>query len=1210
MNQTDQTASEPIALSTGQSSPQPAPRPADRQNHTQGQAQSHTQGHTQDHAKARTSDHPWGVPRVTPWWDSSLPHNERVDWLIANMSIDEKLGFLATITPDLLRFGIARCCIGSEAAHGIEARRDQGSHPADSEITTSLPQPIGMSATWDPALLERAGEAVGVEARVLYHRHPEGGLFRWAPTVDLERDSRWGRNEEGYGEDPLLTGEMAGAYVRGMQGGDPSQTREHLRISAALKHFFANNVEDGRCVTSSTVDARNRREYYYEPFRRCIEQSGATSVMTSYNAVNGTVEMHDPRVEELLHGEYGLYGHVVSDGGAVSLVHDARHDTNSHAETVALSLKAGVDCMTDDMDLVHEAAGEAWERGLIDERDVDRALRRSLTTKLRLGMYDAVPANPFDAVSEADIDSPEHRAVALQVAEESVVLLKNDGGLLPLDMRDAGACDANVCDANVCGTNARDGRDADDNGNEPTEAVTESDASEQIVAGCGGIVVIGPLGDQWFQDWYGGEPPFRCTLLDGVRRVVPGSAEASVDASARETVDQAANGLTAAGAHGVSGGMLDEASVRFDDALDVVLMRFGGRYAALHDDGALVAVDDRDSAERFRLQDWGDGALTLRAQSTGLYLTAEDDGAIQACKRIPFGWFVKEVFRIGDDERLCTWNDVPLHVAANGRIRALAETDLSAQRIGVPQTSAIATVDAGSAEGGDTVSDGGAASVGGVASGGNAVSSEGAASGEGVVSADAASGGRGTSEESASDGPSGSGEHSVHTPVFAFETVECGLERAATLAKRVGTVIAAVGCCPMINGKEDADRPSTAFPPAQRALMQTLVEANHRTVMALISNYPYDIDWEQAHVPAIVQSASGGQSMGDALARVLFGLASPAGRLPMTWYGADVPLPDKNDYDIIATKRTYQWHDGDVLYPFGHGLTYAPFRYDDPTVHTVSANDAIHASVRITNVGTVPSDEVVQLYIRHPQEADPVLGSAHRPAFKPIPKPIRRLVAFRREHDVRPGESRTIEFDVPREELRIFDVRKGDFRVPDGEYVVEAGASSGDIRVKAVAMVRGERPAIRPVDQWIPVDHWDAAENVSLTAAEPLPGQRRSEACVAVAAASAAATASEDDAVARAHYTGFEPFGSDQRLELAGNGIELVRVIADAADDVADDVADNVSDDGAPTVPDPADGTFPLPRGANGFTVVIPRHASVRGFRVIQRSSARGADER
>ena len=217
MNQTDQTASEPIALSTGQSSPQPAPRPADRQNHTQGQAQSHTQGHTQDHAKARTSDHPWGVPRVTPWWDSSLPHNERVDWLIANMSIDEKLGFLATITPDLLRFGIARCCIGSEAAHGIEARRDQGSHPADSEITTSLPQPIGMSATWDPALLERAGEAVGVEARVLYHRHPEGGLFRWAPTVDLERDSRWGRNAEGYGEDPLLTegacaheGEVAG----------------------------------------------------------------------------------------------------------------------------------------------------------------------------------------------------------------------------------------------------------------------------------------------------------------------------------------------------------------------------------------------------------------------------------------------------------------------------------------------------------------------------------------------------------------------------------------------------------------------------------------------------------------------------------------------------------------------------------------------------------------------------------------------------------------------------------------------------------------------------------------------------------------------------------------------------------------------------------------------------------------------------------------
>ncbi|MCH9276038.1 glycoside hydrolase family 3 C-terminal domain-containing protein, partial [Bifidobacterium amazonense] len=976
---------------------------------------------------------------------------------------------------------------------------------------------------------------------------------------------RWGRNEEGYGEDPVLTGEMAGAYVRGMQGGGPGETRDHLRISAALKHFFANNVEDGRCVTSSTVDARNRREYYYEPFRRCIERAGATSVMTSYNAVNGTVEMHDPRVEDLLHGEFGLYGHVVSDGGAVSLVRDARHDTDSHAETVARSLKAGVDCMTDDMDMVHAAAVEAWERGLIDEHDVDRALRRSITTKLRLGLYDAVPSNPFDDVAEADLDSPEHRALALRVAEESVVLLKNDG-LLPIvsretlrGMRDDGARDADVHDSHV-----------------------------------DKVAVIGPLADQWFQDWYGGEPPFRSTLLDGVRRVL--------------------------------GGRAAEPRILSDDGLDVVLLRFAGRYAALDDDGTLRAVDDREQAERFRLQDWGDGSLTLRAQSTGLYLTAEDDGVIRAGKRIPFGWFVKEVFRLSDDGRLTTWSGVPLAVTDNGRIHALAETDLSAQRIGVPQTVAIAT---GPSDNADPA----AASAPSTSDG--AVEPGPAASATGL-----------------SDGVMPSGDASAQPagqPAFAIVIVEHGLERAAALAGRAGTVIAAVGCCSVINGKEDADRPSTAFPPAQRALVQTLVAANPRTAMVLISNYPYDIDWEQEHVPAIVQSASGGQSMGEAIARVLFGLASPAGRLPQTWYGGRVVLPDKNDYDIIGTKRTYQWHDGDVLYPFGHGLTYVPFRYDDLRVRVASPDDthsgnaacgddiacgdndvhgdnvALHASVRITNVGTVPSDEVVQIYIRHPHESGPAAECAtpgivpaetkpqdetrQTPTAGPVPMPIRRLVAFRRERAVEPGESRTVTFAIPREELRVFDVRKGDFRVPDGDYTVEAGASSRDIRASVTANVRGERPSTRPFGRWIPIDHWDSAADVTLVAAEPLPGHRASEA--------SAATARDDDRPARVTFAGFAPFPCGARLELSGDGLDCVRL--DPAGIGSDRVRlersepnGDGSSDARPEQPQrpesnnddlsdlvPANDA-PLPLTATAITLYIPRGATVRGVRVVR----------
>ena len=177
----------------------------------------------------------------TPFWDSSLPIEKRLDWLLAKMTIEEKLGCLSSRMPALERLGIPAMSFGGEAAHGVEARNDQNTLGGP-EPTTSFVQPIGMSATWDPELIRQAGTVTGTEARVIYHRHPDRGLSRWAPTVDLERDPRWGRTEEGYGEDPVLTGEMASAYVQGMQG----DSDRYLRVAATLKHFYGNNTEVGR----------------------------------------------------------------------------------------------------------------------------------------------------------------------------------------------------------------------------------------------------------------------------------------------------------------------------------------------------------------------------------------------------------------------------------------------------------------------------------------------------------------------------------------------------------------------------------------------------------------------------------------------------------------------------------------------------------------------------------------------------------------------------------------------------------------------------------------------------------------------------------------------------------------------------------------------------------------------------------------------------
>lgn len=175
----------------------------------------------------------------TPLWDHRLPVEERLTYLLEELTLEEKIACLTTGCPDIGRLGIKASFMGGEAAHGIEARHDQAFNKGEPEPTTSFTQPIGMSASFDRELIRECGRCVGEEARALFTRNGSGGLCRWAPTIDMERDPRWGRTEEAYGEDPYLTGEMASAYIQGMKGNDPF----YIRCGATLKHFYANNVE-------------------------------------------------------------------------------------------------------------------------------------------------------------------------------------------------------------------------------------------------------------------------------------------------------------------------------------------------------------------------------------------------------------------------------------------------------------------------------------------------------------------------------------------------------------------------------------------------------------------------------------------------------------------------------------------------------------------------------------------------------------------------------------------------------------------------------------------------------------------------------------------------------------------------------------------------------------------------------------------------------
>lgn len=847
----------------------------------------------------------------TPFWDVSLSVEERLDWLLSQMTIDEKLSCLATKVPPLERLGIPAMSVGGEAAHGVEARNDQN-ELGEAEITTSFPQPIGMSATWDTELIGEAGAVTGTEARVLYHRHPDRGLSRWAPTVDLERDPRWGRTEEGYGEDPFLTGEMAGAYIRGMQGDDPY----YLRVAATLKHFYGNNTEIGRGWKSVSIDARNKYEFYLEPFRRAIEKGRAEAVMTAYNKINGIPGMLNPEVKNILKEQYGLK-HAVCDGGAMELVADFHHYYGLHAETIAAALAAGVDAMSDNPETVEKAAREAYELHLLTDDMIDTALRNMFRTKLRLGVYDAKQRNPYDNVTEEDIDSEKNRAVCRQVSREAIVLLKNEGEMLPL----------------VAGKAER-------------------------------IALIGPLGNMWYQDWYGGRAPYRSDFYQGLEKI-------RKDAGCQEPL-------------------------LFVDGLDRVKLWCGNKGIAVSPDGALYLSEEPDI---FIKQDWGEGSLTFRCERTGKYMntrfyppkvSSEDIGRIAADADETFDWFTMEVFHLENSH------------SENGGKDSFVLTN----RFGSP-----------------------------------------------VMAGE--------------DGSLWAMEKDTLSEIeFTIEVTESGIEKAVKLAADMETVILALGCNTMINAKEEIDRTTIELAPEQEKLMEEVYKANRHVVLMLFSNYPYAIGKAEEKIPAILWSATGSQDMGIAAAETIFGQNAPAGRLNMTWYKSDKQLPDIDDYDIIKGRRTYRYFDGDVLYPFGYGLTYSSFAYSDLSVELMD-KITLKVSFQVQNIGNRVSDEVAQVY-------------GISPASR-VPKPLKQLLGFRRLKSMQPKECRRVEINVSVEEFRFYDVISRSLMVEEGEYNIYAGTSSADCSLMQKIFIPGGQTGMRVLEQKTGADHYDDYENMILT---------------------------------------------------------------------------------------------------------------------------------
>ncbi|MFE9017172.1 glycoside hydrolase family 3 C-terminal domain-containing protein [Streptomyces sp. NPDC007808] len=514
-----------------------------------------------------------------PFRDPALPWDKRVDDLLQRLTLDERIALLHQYAPSVERLGIASFRTGTEALHGVAWLGE----------ATVFPQAVGLGATWDEELVHEVATAVSMEMRAFHrHRPPANGsgtnsLQAWAPVVNLLRDPRWGRNEEGYSEDPLHTGRLATAYCRGLAGDHPT----YLRAAPVLKHFLAYNNEDDRCVTSSVVRPRVLHEYDLAAFRPAVADGAATGAMAAYNLVNGRPCHVSPLIETELRRWAQHRGHelfVVSDAEAPSNLVDPEHYFDDHAAGHAAALKAGIDSFTDqneDSATVIGRLREALDRGLIDERDIDRAVRRQLQLRFRLGEFDP-DLDPYASIGVEVIDSPEHRALARRAATESVVLLKNEG-VLPLAAR-----------------------------------------------GAPRVAVIGPLADMLCEDWYSGTLPYGVTVAAGLRAAL---TEHGGEVVCVEGVDRI--GLRSR----TDGRLLCGTSFDVADwgGGALTLRDAGtGRYLSLKDDGSLAADQERIKSwfvhEAFFLEPAPGGdqeSVLLRNRHTGRYAAVDPaDGRV------------------------------------------------------------------------------------------------------------------------------------------------------------------------------------------------------------------------------------------------------------------------------------------------------------------------------------------------------------------------------------------------------------------------------------------------------------------------------------------------------------------------------------------------------------------------------------------------------
>jgi beta-glucosidase len=873
--------------------------------------------------------------RMDPYENPELPVAQRVDDLVAQMTPEELIERVGKARGAAIpRLGLPAFSFQCEALHGVF------SNPT----STIFPQVIGMAAAWNPELMGRIGTVLGTEGRATYYGNGEGfGLSFWTPVVDMGRDPRWGRLQESYGEDPLLSGRMGVAFIKGAQGNDSN----YFRVIATPKHFIANSTEFNRHYGSSDMDMRNLREYYLKPFQACITAGGAFEVMAAYNKVNGVpCSANKWLLTDVLRGEWGFPGMVVSDCGAIGNISGEHHYAATSGKGIAEALRAG--CDLDGSGDIYKGAKTALDKGEITVDDLRTAAKRVLTAQFRLGIYDPADRVPYSKLSVADVNTPANQAVSLDAARQSLVLLRNQAGLLPLD-------------------------------------------ASKVKS----IALIGPYVNKIVYGSYSRKSSFALSPFAeiakqlGVVKVIRshGRIEARDYDEAKLGKGKIGNAEPvpsyAGGGLGVSMAWINEASLLYRNcdltgttSVTLGLHGLKGAYSVeLHADRP-----DGPQLARIDVPKQTQGHWLRRYEATLTKTEGVHD--------------VYVVFRAAADER-------------DGICTGFTFLDINKPDAHGPEVYA--------------------------------------AHAEGEKPRLTFSSGCGVPwlEKRMPKFIAGRDDYKFDEKQVQSVNVASDDDRliadAVASAKAADVAVLLVGFDER-HVDEGLDRDKLDLPGRQADLIKAVIAANPKTVVVLKVGGPVTGDWLTTGAKSVLCAWFPCMFEGQVIKEALFGQINPGGRTPVTWYEKLSDLPEFTNYNI-RDGLTYQYFPGKALFPFGYGLSYTTFAYENLKLSAVKVDAAgnLTVSVDVKNTGERDGDEVVQVYV-HQQKSS-------------LKVPLKQLKGFERI-SLKKGEKRTVTFTLPVKEWAIWDVATNAYKVEPGQFDILVGSTSEDIRLRISIKVK------------------------------------------------------------------------------------------------------------------------------------------------------------